>query len=99
MSAARGSGRPEVLWPLFERLEKLDGIGPKTARAYERMRVETPRDLLFTLPTAVIDRRPRDSVQGAPVPSVATVEVEVLSHRPATGRGRPDRVLVRDAKT
>ena len=99
MSARRGAGRPEALWPLFGKLESLNGVGPKSVKAFERLRVETPRDLLFTLPTAVIDRRPRETVQGAPVPSVVTVEVEVIRHQPATSRGRPDRVYVRDAAT
>ncbi|PRY95104.1 ATP-dependent DNA helicase RecG [Hasllibacter halocynthiae] len=97
--ARRGGGRPEILWPLFAGLEKLDGIGPKTAAAFERLRVESPRDLLFLLPSAVIDRRPRETVQGAPVPSVVTVEVTVIRHHAATAPGRPDRVHVRDAKT
>lgn len=95
----RGGGRPEALWPLFAKLETLDGVGPKTKAAFARLRVESPRDLLFLLPSAVIDRRLRETVQGAPVPATVTVEVTVIRHHAASAPGRPDRVHVRDAKT
>ena len=49
-------GRPEVLWPLFGALDQLDGIGPKTAQAMATGGIERPRDLLFTLPYAGVDR-------------------------------------------
>jgi DNA ligase (NAD+) len=35
--------RPEILFPLFANLETLDGIGPKTARAFEALGVTRPR--------------------------------------------------------
>ncbi len=93
------SGRPEVLYPLFASLETLPGVGPKTAKLFPNVGVEHPVDLLFTLPTSVIDRRRRDSVQGAELPGVLTVEVTVERHRPARGRGRPHVVDVSDANT
>ena len=52
------SGRPEILWPLFGDLEKLPGIGPKSASNFKHLNVEKPRDLIFTLPSGGIDRRP-----------------------------------------
>ncbi|QHQ34510.1 ATP-dependent DNA helicase RecG [Algicella marina] len=93
------SGRPEILFPLFGDLEGLAGIGPKIRTALEKPAITRPRDLLFTLPTAVVDRRLRKSVQGAPLPGVVTVEVEVVLHQAPSGRGRPYRVTVRDAET
>jgi ATP-dependent DNA helicase RecG len=41
-------GRPEILFPLFAGLESLDGVGPKTAKHYAGLHVETPKDLLLT---------------------------------------------------
>ena len=58
------SGRPEILFPLFGDLSGLKGIGPKTAETLGHMGVEVPRDLLFTLPHSIVDRRLRDTVQG-----------------------------------
>ena len=43
-------GRPDDLWPLFAGLETLDGVGPKTAKHYKGLGVETPKDLILTLP-------------------------------------------------
>ncbi|WP_334193522.1 ATP-dependent DNA helicase RecG [Pararhodobacter sp.] len=92
------TGRTEILFPLFGALEGLDGIGPKTAKLFKGLGVETPRDLLFVLPHSGIDRRLRASVRDVVPPEVATVEVEVGNHLPPRQKGRPYRVLVRDAQ-
>ena len=92
------SGRPEALWPLFAEPTTLDGVGPKTAQALAQLDIVAPRDLLFTLPHAVIDRRPRDSLRGAELPAVVTVPVRVGQHRPGRTRSQPYRVEVDDAE-
>lgn len=89
--------RPAALFPLFAELETLDGIGPKTARAFEGIAVDRPRDLLFLLPQSGIDRRRRDSVQDADFPAVLTVEAEVIQHFAPRTKGRPYRVTMRDS--
>ncbi|MGX9350262.1 ATP-dependent DNA helicase RecG [Shimia sp. W99] len=93
------SGRPEILFPLFSALTGLDGVGPKTAQNLAHIDVEKPRDLLFLLPYSGIDRRRRESVQGADLPDTVTVEVEIGTHRPPRGRGGAYRVNVQDAQT
>ncbi|NKB28271.1 MAG: ATP-dependent DNA helicase RecG [Rhodobacteraceae bacterium] len=93
------SGRPEILWPLFGDLEKLPGVGPKSASNFKHLHVEKPRDLIFTLPSGGIDRRPVTSIRDVTPPCVVTVEIEVGRHHPPAVRGRPYRVFVRDAKT
>ncbi len=93
------SGRPEPLWPLFADLKTLDGIGPKTAQALEPAGIVAPRDLLYTLPQSGIDRRLRDTVQGAELPDVLTVRVTVGRHLPPARKGRPYRIEVDDAQT
>ncbi|MBM9595627.1 ATP-dependent DNA helicase RecG [Roseitranquillus sediminis] len=93
------SGRPEILFPLFGSLERLPGIGAKTAKALANLRIETPRDMLFTLPQGIIDRTLRGSVRDAVAPCVVTVEVEVERHAPPLKRARPYVVTVRDAAT
>ncbi|WP_424976156.1 ATP-dependent DNA helicase RecG [Dinoroseobacter sp. S124A] len=93
------SSRPDALFPLFAELETLPGVGKKTAQSFAQMDVARPRDLVFTLPHTGIERRPVDTVQEGPFPSVMTVPVTVLRHLPPTGRGRPYRVEVQDAAT
>ncbi|MEL6518523.1 MAG: ATP-dependent DNA helicase RecG [Pseudomonadota bacterium] len=93
------TGRPETLFPLFAELTGLNGIGPRTAEHLAGLGVETPRDLLFTLPHSGVDRARRPTIQGLEPPLTATVEVTVGRHMTATGRGRPYRVEVTDNHT
>ncbi len=93
------AARPEILFPLFADLKGLPGIGAKTEGLFEKLGVFKPRDLIFTLPHSGIDRRPVASVLDVPLPRVVTVEIEVTLHQPAKSRGRPYRVMVRDAKS
>ncbi|MGH1465336.1 MAG: ATP-dependent DNA helicase RecG [Cognatishimia sp.] len=93
------SGRPEILFPLFADLTKLEGVGPKTAQNLAALGIEKPRDVLFSLPYSVVDRRRRDSIQGAEFPSVVTVEVTIQAHKPSRTKGGAYRVTVQDAQT
>ncbi|UWQ30708.1 ATP-dependent DNA helicase RecG [Leisingera sp. M523] len=93
------SGRPEILFPLFAGTETLQGVGPKTAQSLTQVEVETPRDLLFSLPYSVVDRRRRDTILRVDLPAVVTVEVTIASHRPARNRGGAYRIHVEDAET
>lgn len=93
------SGRPEILFPLFASLEKLDGVGPKTAQHLGQLAIVAPRDLIFTLPQSGIDRRPRDSVKDAPLPGTVTVAVTIAAHWPPKNRGGAYRIHVEDSQT
>ena len=93
------TGRPEILWPLFGELEKLDGIGPKSAQALIAAHIEKPCDLLFTLPHSGVDRRRRASIQEVQAPAVCTVEVTIGKHNAPAQRGRPYRIMVEDTQT
>ena len=92
------SSRPEQLFPLFAGLESLDGVGPKTAPLMGQLGIEYPRDILFALPYAVIDRRRRDTIQGVDLPTTLTVEVTVGTHRPPSNKGGAYRIQVEDAQ-
>ncbi|MEO1641400.1 MAG: ATP-dependent DNA helicase RecG [Pseudomonadota bacterium] len=93
------SGRPEILFPLFGSLTRLDGIGPKSAQTLQNVGVSHPLDLLLTLPGSGVDRQRRVSIMEVTAPAVATVEVTVGVHHPPRARGRPYRVHVEDAQT
>lgn len=91
--------RPEVLFPLFASVETLDGVGPKSARAFESLGVTRPKDVLYLLPHSGIDRSRKASVQDVVPPTMITVEVEVGAHFPPRRKGGPYRVMVRDERT
>lgn len=90
--------RPEILFPLFAALETLEGVGPKSAKAFEQLGVAQPKDLLFLLPHSGVDRSRKSSVRDVVPPVTVTVEVEVGVHFPPRRKGGPYRVMVRDAK-
>jgi ATP-dependent DNA helicase RecG len=90
--------RPEALFPLYADLETLEGIGPKTAKALAGLGVARPKDLLFLLPHSGIDRSRKTSVRDVVPPVTLTVEVEIGAHYPPRLKGRPYRIMVRDAQ-
>ncbi len=93
------SNRPEPLFPLFAGLETLEGVGPKTAQHLGQLGIQAPRDLLFTLPHSGIDRRLRETLQGAALPDTLTVAVTIGKHSPPRSKGGAYRIHVEDAQT
>jgi len=84
--------RPPLLNALFAAVTALPGVGPKVAKLYARLlgREEARIvDLLFHLPTGVIDRRARPKLRDVTFDSVVTVAVTVDRHRaPPPNRSR-----------
>ena len=93
------AGRPEILFPLFSDLTGLPGVGPKTAKLFERLEITKPLDLVLSLPSGVDDRRLRDELQGAVSGEIVTVLGTVLEHHPPRVKTRPYRVAVRGGGT
>ena len=48
--------RPDVLNPLFAEVETLPGVGPQVAKLLKKLGVTRVLDLLYHLPTGVIER-------------------------------------------
>ena len=99
--------RAPLLNPLFATLASLPGIGEKRAQLFERLLApKNPParviDLLFHLPTNLIDRRARPKIRDVMtqrlVGTVVTLEVKATLHSPPTSRfGKaPYKILVED---
>jgi ATP-dependent DNA helicase RecG len=85
--------RPTSLNPLFAEVTTLAGVGPKLDKLYRRLlgRDDGARlvDLVFHLPSGVVDRRARPKLVDVVPGQVATVTVHVDRHRPPPpGRAR-----------
>ena len=93
------STRPDILFPLFQELTALDGVGPKVAANLASIDINRPRDLIFTLPVSGVERHHVASVVEAQLPQTLTLEVQVLEHSPPKVKSRPYRVTVQDEKT
>ncbi len=79
--------RPPELLPLFAPAEALKGIGPRLAVLLKKAvrmppGITAPRvlDLLWHMPTGVIDRRAEPSVAAAVPGTIATLKVRVVKH-------------------
>ncbi len=88
--------RPEALFDYFADIERLPGIGKRNRLAIEKLAGVRTRDLLFHLPTGLIDRRYSPKVADAAAGSVATLKVEVVEHRPSHNKRAPYRIVCRD---
>lgn len=97
--------RPVELTPLFASAQSLAGIGPRLAILMKKALalppgVSEPRviDVLWHLPTGVIDRRAEPAVAEAIPGTIVTLKVRVLKHRapPRGNRKAPYKVAVED---
>ncbi|MEE8214305.1 MAG: ATP-dependent DNA helicase RecG, partial [Alphaproteobacteria bacterium] len=89
--------RPEILYPLFKTLRTLPGIGPRNAKLVERIAGgRHVVDLLWHLPTGLIDRSFQPLVKDAPAGRIATLLVTIDKHLPAPNRRLPYKVLCSD---
>lgn len=80
--------RPNDLTPLFAPVETLKGIGPRLAALMKKALklppgVREPRvlDLLWHMPTGVVDRRAEPSVADAVPGTIVTLKVRILKHK------------------
>ncbi|MGA7117802.1 MAG: DEAD/DEAH box helicase, partial [Hyphomicrobium sp.] len=97
--------RPNDLTPLFAPVETLKGIGPRLAVLMKKALklppgVREPRvlDLLWHMPTGVVDRRAEPSVADAVPGTIVTLKVRVLKHKaPPRGNSKaPYKVATED---
>ncbi len=88
--------RPQVLYPLFAPARALPGVGPRLAAIVEKLAGPRVVDLLWHLPSGLVDRRFSPKVAKAIPGTVATLTVRVLGHQPSSTPRRPYRVLCAD---
>ena len=88
--------RPSILFPLFAETRTLPGVGPKLEKLIARVAGTKILDLLFDLPTGVIDRSYRPKLNEAETGKIATVEVIIHDHIPSRDRRHPYKVRCAD---
>ncbi|WP_185982628.1 ATP-dependent DNA helicase RecG [Aureimonas mangrovi] len=95
--------RPSVLDPLFAPASSLPGIGPKLAGLLDTLLLPAGsqsgarvRDLLFHLPSGIVDRRRRAEIATAPEGTLVTLELRIDRHQPGATRAQPTRVFAHD---
>ncbi|MBT5048897.1 MAG: ATP-dependent DNA helicase RecG [Rhodospirillaceae bacterium] len=88
--------RPELLFPLFAPVTSLPGIGPRLATAITKLAGEHVVDLLWHLPTGLIDRRFAPKIVEAIPGAIATMTLSIDSHQPPRIPRLPYRVMCSD---
>ena len=88
--------RPEVLFPLFAPVRSLPGIGPRLETLVEKLAGPKVVDLLWHLPSGLVDRRSRPKIAEVRDGEIATMEVIVGLHVPPRTKRLPYRVHVSD---
>ncbi len=74
--------RPQILFSLFVPVSSLAGVGPRIAALIEKVAGGRILDLIWHLPTGIIDRRFAPTIREAPEGAIATMTVDVDSHQP-----------------
>ena len=87
--------RPAILDRLFAPVTALPGIGAQSAKLFERLAGQLVLDLVWHLPSGIVDRRSSPSIRALEPDRIATLAVRVEAHQPGFGR-RPYRVLCTD---
>jgi len=88
--------RPEILYPPFEPVTSLKGIGPRIATGLENLCGPRIVDLYWHLPSGLIDRRYAPNVADAMPGRVATLTVTVDKHIKPANKRLPYKIITSD---
>ena len=89
--------RPSILYPLFAQIDALNGIGQKYMKLVSGLCGSKVVDLLWHLPSNIIDRRCGVPLCMAQNGQLWTGKVRVVEHAPPKTRKHPYRIVVKDA--
>ena len=89
--------RPDILNPLFAEVETLPGVGPQVAKVLKRLDITRALDLLYHLPTSVIERVRAPAANSSLLGCNVILDLIPFNTRePGSGRG-PMRVFASDS--
>ena len=88
--------RPAILFPLFAPVTSLKGVGPRIAVMIESLAGLHVADLLWHLPSGIIDRSFAPKLADVPEGALVTVTVEIGEHVPPRNRRQPYKVRCSD---
>ena len=88
--------RPDILFPLFAPVTTLPGVGPRIGKTIETLAGTQVVDLLWHLPSGLIDRRYAPKIAAAQIGAIATMTVRIEAHSPPRTKRLPYRVHCSD---
>lgn len=88
--------RPSILFPLFADTRSLPGVGPRLEKLIGQVAGLRLKDLVFHLPSGVVDRSYRPKLIAAEAGRIITATVNVLDHLAPRDKRQPYRVRCSD---
>ncbi len=88
--------RPEILFSLFKPVTSLKGVGPRIGKLIEKLAGLHLVNLLWHLPSGLIDRRYAPKIAEAETGAIATITVRVLQHRKPPNKRLPYKIICAD---
>jgi ATP-dependent DNA helicase RecG len=88
--------RPEILFPLFQDVTTLPGIGPRLATLLAKLTGPRVKDVLFHPPVGLIDRSRCNPIAESIEGEIATITAKVETHIPSQNQGQPYKVRLYD---
>ncbi len=88
--------RPQLLFPLFANINTLNGVGVKSEKLLSNLCGDKIIDLIWHLPSGLVDRSYSPKLISAKTGSICTVKVRVLEHIPPQTKKQPYRVVCTD---
>lgn len=83
--------RPEILFDLFASITSLKGVGARMFTLLEKLAGPTVRDLLFHLPTGMIERHHVNNLSQAVTGQTITIALTTTGHSPPSGGKKTNR--------
>ncbi|HET8613054.1 MAG TPA: ATP-dependent DNA helicase RecG [Sphingomonas sp.] len=90
--------RPEILNPLFAEVEALKGVGPSVAKPLAKLGITRVVDLLFHLPTGVVERRRVERLDMADAGRGVIVTLTAVAYKGSSSPRGPYRVHATDTE-
>lgn len=88
--------RPEILHPVFMGLDTIKGVGERSRKLLSNLVGDKIIDLLWHLPSNLIDRRASPPLREAVSGKIYTLKVRVIDHMPPKTKKHPYRVVVEE---
>ncbi len=88
--------RPEILFSMFKPITSLKGIGARMGDLIEKLAGPHVVDLVWHLPSDVIDRRHAPKIADAEPDTIATMTVRVTKHYAPHNKRQPYKITVMD---
>lgn len=88
--------RPQILFPLFSEINSLNGVGSKTEKLVSNLCGDKIVDLIWHLPSSIVDRTYSPPLINARIGAICTIKVKVLEHIEPKTKKQPYKIICTD---